>query len=211
MRLEVRRLGLVDFDDAYDLQCRLAASATAGRGFLLLLEHPPVFTLGKNADPRNVLDPHGIPVRRTDRGGDVTYHGPGQLVGYPIVDVRRMGVRAFVGLLQESIVDLLREFGVRAWTEARRVGVWASRGKIASIGLRVRRGVSMHGFALNVSNDLTPFGYINPCGMPCAPVTSMSLELGRAVPVEEAASLFRLRVGGGDRIPRQGSCGGMGL
>ena len=195
MKVEVRRLGLLGFDEAWDLQRRLAAEVTPRRGFLLLLEHPPVFTLGKNADPRNVLDAGDIPVRRIDRGGDVTYHGPGQLVGYPLVDVRRMGVRAFVRSLEGSIVDLLEGFGVRAWPKEGCVGVWASRGKIASLGLRVRKGVSTHGFALNVSNDLSPFARINPCGQPGCAMTSLSLELGRPVPVGEAASRFRLRFG----------------
>ncbi len=193
MELEVRRPGLVDFDAAWELQRRLAAEVTPERGFLLLLEHPPVFTLGKNADPANVLDPGGIPVRRIDRGGDVTYHGPGQLVGYPLVDVRRMGVRAFVESLEESLLELLGGLGVAARRRRGCVGVWTERGKIASIGVRVRRGVSTHGFALNVSNDLAPFRRIHPCGVPGCPMTSVSAELGRKVGVGEAASRFRLR------------------
>jgi lipoyl(octanoyl) transferase len=183
----------VEFDAAWNLQRDLAARVTPARGFLLLLEHPPVITLGKNADPRNVLDPRGVPVRRIDRGGDVTYHGPGQLVGYPIVDVRKMGVRAFVAALEDSIIDLLAGYGVEGRRRGKTVGVWTSRGKIASLGVRVSRGISTHGFALNVSNDLAPFGRINPCGEPGCPVTSLSLELGRGVPVAEAASRFRLR------------------
>ncbi len=193
MKVEVRRLGLVDFGAAWDLQRELVPSVTPRRGYLLLLEHPPVFTLGKNADARNVLDPRGIPVRRIDRGGDVTYHGPGQLVGYPVVDVRRLGVRSFVRSLEDSLVDLLGKLGVRAWRKEGCTGVWASRGKIASLGIRVRRGISTHGFALNVCNDLAPFGFINPCGQPGCAMTSISLELGRTVPVDEAASRFRLR------------------
>ncbi len=192
MKAEVRRLGLVDFDAAWDLQRRLAASVTPRRGYLLLLEHPPVFTLGRNADARNVLDPRGIPVRRIDRGGDVTYHGPGQLVGYPIFDVRGMGVRRFVESLEGALVDLLAGFGVGAWRREGSVGVWASRGKIASLGVRVSRGISSHGFALNVSNDLEPFRRINPCGQAGCAMTSLSLELGRTVAVEEAAARFRL-------------------
>lgn len=193
MRLEVRRLGLVEFDEAWELQRRLAETVTPERGFLLLLEHPPVFTLGKHADPRNVLDPGGIPVKAIDRGGDVTYHGPGQLVGYPLVDVRRLGVKRFVRSLEESLAETLGRFGIASRRREDCVGVWTERGKIASIGVRVCRGVSMHGFALNVSNDLSPFGRIHPCGQPGCPVTSMALELGRPVSVEEAASRIRLR------------------
>jgi lipoyl(octanoyl) transferase len=195
MKVEVRRLGSVPFDEAWELQRRLAAEASPERGFLLLLEHPPVYTLGKNGDPANVLDAGDIPVRRIDRGGDVTYHGPGQLVGYPIVDVRRLGVRGFVESVEGSIVDLLRGLGVPSWRKPRCVGVWAAGGKIASIGVRVSRGISTHGFALNVSNDLEPFARINPCGVPGCAVTSVSRELGRAATVEEAAGRFRLRFG----------------
>ncbi|HXG62613.1 MAG TPA: lipoyl(octanoyl) transferase LipB [Planctomycetota bacterium] len=195
MNLEVRRLGLVEFDEAWALQRRLAEEVTPGRGFLLLLEHPPVFTLGKNADPRNILDPRGIPVRRIDRGGDVTYHGPGQLVGYPILDVRKIGVRRFVRSIEDALVRTLAALGVRARRREDCVGVWTAGGKIASIGIRVRRGVSTHGFALNVSMDLRPFEYINPCGRPGCPVTSVERELGRPVAVEEVASRFRLRFG----------------
>jgi lipoyl(octanoyl) transferase len=191
--VERRQLGRVDFDRAWELQRELARDVTPDRGFLLLLEHPPVFTLGKNGNEANILDPHGIPVRRIDRGGDVTYHGPGQLVGYPIVDLRAIGVRRFIRTLEDSLLDLLAALGVRARRRGSSVGVWSSRGKIASIGVRVARGVSMHGFSLNVSNDLTPFGYIHPCGVVGGEVSSVSLELGRPVPVETAADRFRLR------------------
>jgi lipoyl(octanoyl) transferase len=193
MDVEVRRPGLMEYGAAWDLQRALAREVTPERGFLLLLEHPPVYTLGRNGDAANVLDPRGIPVVRVDRGGDVTYHGPGQLVGYPIVDVRRIGVKRFVTGLEAAVVDVLASLGVPARRKEGCVGVWASRGKIASLGVRVSRGVSTHGFALNVSNDLEPFLRIHPCGQPGCAVTSASLELGRSVAVAEAADLFRLR------------------
>ncbi|HXX92152.1 MAG TPA: lipoyl(octanoyl) transferase LipB [Planctomycetota bacterium] len=192
MRIERRRLGLVDYDEAWALQRELALQATPELGFLLLLEHPPVITLGRNGDPGNILDPHGIPVRRVDRGGDVTYHGPGQLVGYVIRDLGRLGVRRHVRSLEASLLELLAGLGLRARRKESCVGVWAQGGKIASIGVRVSRGVSMHGFALNVSNDLAPFGYIHPCGTPGCATTSVSAELGRPVPVDEAADRFQL-------------------
>jgi lipoyl(octanoyl) transferase len=194
--IERRRLGLVDYDEAWALQRELAEKATADQGFLLLLEHPPVFTLGRNGDLANVLDPHGIPVKRIDRGGDVTYHGPGQLVGYLIRDLGRIGVRRHVRSLEASLTALLSGLGVPARRKESCVGVWAAGGKIASIGVRVSRGVSMHGFALNVSNDLSPFRYIHPCGIPDCATTSVSAELGRAVSVDEAAERFQLRTGG---------------
>jgi lipoyl(octanoyl) transferase len=131
---------------------------------------------------------------RIDRGGDVTYHGPGQLVGYPLVDVRRIGVRRFIRSLEDSLIGLLEEHGVPARRKEGCVGVWSARGKIASIGVRVRQGVSMHGFALNVCDDLEPFTRINPCGMPGCAVTSMKLELGRDVTVDGVADRFRLRL-----------------
>lgn len=193
MDVEVRRLGLVEYGAAWDLQRALAKDVTPDRGFLLLLEHPPVFTLGRNGKPSNVLDAGDIPVVRVDRGGDVTYHGPGQLVGYPILDVRRIGPRRFVEGLEASLVDVLKATGVDARRKRACVGVWTAKGKIASIGVRISRGVSTHGFALNVSNDLAPFARINPCGVPGCALTSVSAELGRAVPVEEVADRFRLR------------------
>ena len=195
MDVEVRRLGLVEYGAAWDLQRALARDVTPDRGFLLLLEHPPVFTLGRNGKASNVLDPGDIPVVRVDRGGDVTYHGPGQLVGYPILDVRRLGVRRFVEGLELSLVDCLAAMGVDARRKRGCVGVWAPKGKIASIGVRVSRGVSTHGFALNVSNDLAPFARINPCGQPGCAVSSVAAELGRGVTTGEVVDRFRLRFG----------------
>lgn len=193
MKVEVRRLGIVEYGAARDLQCDLASRVSQERGFLLLLQHPPVFTLGRNADERNVLDAGGIPVVRTDRGGDVTYHGPGQLVGYPIVDVRRMGVRRFVGALEDSVIDLLERYGVRAGRRVGCGGVWAPGGKIASLGLRIRQGVSQHGFSINVALDLSPFRRINPCGTSGCAVTSLERETGCPVSLDEVSDRFRLR------------------
>lgn len=197
MKIERRRLGLVPFEEAWALQRELAARVTPDHGYLLLLEHPPVYTLGRNAKESNVLDPRGIPVVRIDRGGDVTYHGPGQLVGYLLRDLQKIGVRRHVRSLEDSILGLLGLLGVEGRRKGDCVGVWAAGGKIASIGVRVSRGVSMHGFALNVGGDLEPFGRINPCGIPRCAVTSVSRERGRAATVEEAAERFQLRSAGG--------------
>lgn len=195
MDVEVRRLGPTDYGAAWDLQRSLAKDVTPERGFLLLLEHPPVYTLGRNGDVRNVLDPRGIPVVRADRGGDVTYHGPGQLVGYPILDIRRLGVKRFVTGLEDALVECLAALGVPARRRPGCVGVWASKGKIASLGVRVSRGISTHGFALNVSNDLEPFSRIHPCGQPGCAVSSVTLERGSPASVDEAAERFRLPFG----------------
>jgi lipoyl(octanoyl) transferase len=155
----------------------------------VLLEHPPVFTLGRNAKTENVLDAGAIPVVRTDRGGDVTYHGPGQLMGYPILTLRarRIGIREHVLRMERAIVAGLAAMGVKARRREDCVGVWTERGKIASIGVRVAKGRTMHGFALNVSCDLAPFGRINPCGVPACAVTSVSRELGREATVTDAS------------------------
>jgi lipoyl(octanoyl) transferase len=152
------------------------------------LEHPPVFTLGMNASESHVLAPGDIPVVQIDRGGQVTYHGPGQLVVYPLVDLRRakLGVRDLVTALERSVIDLAGEFGVTA--EARRgaPGIYVGERKLGSIGIRVRRGSSYHGLAVNVNLDLEPFRRINPCGYQGLEMTQLA-ELGGAGSVASAA------------------------
>lgn len=141
-----------------------------------LTEHPPVFTLGLNASREHVLDPGDIPVVQIDRGGQVTYHGPGQLMIYPLIDLKRaaLGVRDLVTALEQSVVDLLRDEGVAASSRADAPGVYVDGRKVASVGLRVRRGASYHGMALNVDLDLEPFSRINPCGMRGLAVTDFT-------------------------------------
>lgn len=131
-----------------------------------LVEHPPVFTQGQAGKPEHLLGPGEIPVVQTDRGGQVTYHGPGQLVAYPLLDLRRlkMGVRDLVTALEQTLVSLLASYGIEAYARPDAPGVYVEGAKIASLGLRVRRGCSFHGLALNVAMDLEPFARINPCG-----------------------------------------------
>jgi lipoyl(octanoyl) transferase len=133
---------------------------------LWLVEHPPVFTLGQAGRPEHVLNPGDIPVVRTDRGGQVTYHGPGQIIAYLMLDLRRagIGVKRLVNLLEQSVIDILADDGIAAAARSDAPGVYVDRAKIASVGLRVRRGCSYHGIALNVNVDLAPFQRINPCG-----------------------------------------------
>lgn len=133
---------------------------------LWLLEHPPVFTQGLAGKPEHLLNPHEIPVIQTDRGGQITYHGPGQLMLYALLDLKRLGYgpRRLVRNLEQVVIQLLAELGIDAAGRDDAPGVYVDGGKICSIGLRVRRGCSYHGIALNVENDLTPFSYINPCG-----------------------------------------------
>ncbi|ESQ17512.1 MAG: hypothetical protein N838_00135 [Thiohalocapsa sp. PB-PSB1] len=142
---------------------------------LWLLEHPPVFTLGQAGRLEHVRSPGDIPVLQTDRGGQVTYHGPGQLVAYLLLDLRRagIGVKRLVHLLEESVITLLAEQGIDASTRLGAPGVYVNSAKIASIGLRVRRGCCYHGIALNVDLDLEPFQRINPCGYPGLQVTRL--------------------------------------
>ena len=133
---------------------------------LWFCEHPPVFTLGLNAAKEHLLAPGDIPVVQIDRGGQVTYHGPGMLMVYPLIDIRRakIGVRTLVTALEQSVVDLLADFGVDAAAKPEAPGVYVEERKVASVGLRIRRGASFHGMALNVDGDLEPFSRINPCG-----------------------------------------------
>ncbi|MEJ2423870.1 MAG: lipoyl(octanoyl) transferase LipB [Candidatus Thiodiazotropha sp.] len=146
---------------------------------LWLLEHPPVYTLGQAGKPEHLLAPGLIPVIKTDRGGQVTYHGPGQLVAYLLLDLRRagLGVRALVTLLEEAVIGMLRDHQIPASPRRDAPGVYVGERKLASLGLRVRHGCSYHGLSLNVDMDLEPFSRINPCGYPGLAVTQLA-ELG---------------------------------
>ena len=178
----VHRLGLVEYQEAWEEQRRLVeACRTDGRGRLLLLEHPPTYTFGARRRQEHLLLPEatlaelGAAVHRVDRGGDVTFHGRGLLVAYPIFDLRRwnQGPRWYVRSLEETLIEALAAFGIAARQTPGRPGVWVGDAKIAAIGVRVSRGVTSHGFALNVDPDLRYFSYIVPCGLPDATVTSM--------------------------------------
>lgn len=173
----VRHLGRV----AYEPTWRAMQRFTDERGpetpdEIWFLEHLPVYTLGMSADPAHVLAPGDIPVLRIDRGGQVTYHGPGQLVAYPLIDLRRagLGVRDLVTALEQSVIDYAACFGIAAAARREAPGVYVGGRKLASVGLRVRRGGSYHGLALNVCMDLEPFRRINPCGYEGLEVTQLA-------------------------------------
>ncbi|MFZ3209285.1 MAG: lipoyl(octanoyl) transferase LipB [Geobacteraceae bacterium] len=170
-------LGMIEFTKAYALQERLSAEVAAGAAdeTLLLLEHPPVYTTGSGGRTENILDPD-IRVIRTNRGGDVTWHGPGQLVGYPVIDLARRGrdLHRYLRFLEELLIALAVGFGVSASRVAGLTGVWTEQGKLASIGVGVRRWVTMHGFSFNVMPDLSPFNSINPCGIRACSVASLA-------------------------------------
>ena len=163
----IRRLGRVEYEPTWRAMQRFTETRDAAtRDEIWFLEHPPVFTLGLAGRREHVLAPGDIPVVHVDRGGQVTYHGPGQLVVYPLIDLKRarLGIRDLVTCLEASVIEMCSELGVEAETRCDAPGVYVSGRKLASIGLRVRRGGSFHGLALNVSNDLEPFTRINPCG-----------------------------------------------
>jgi lipoyl(octanoyl) transferase len=196
--LQVIRAGVVPYEQAWEMQREVHARRVAGDGpdTLLLLEHPSVYTAGKRTEPHE-RPVDGTPVVDVDRGGKITWHGPGQLVGYPIVALPDpVDVVAYVRRLEGALIDVCAALGVTAGRVEGRSGVWLpadepGRGfrperKVAAIGIRVARGVTMHGFALNCDPDLGAFGSIVPCGIPDAGVTSLSAELGRDVPVAEA-------------------------
>ena len=185
---KVRELGRVEYGKAFDLQQELATERKQGLigDQLLLLEHPHVITLGRNGHRENVLAGDdvlrrtGISFHPTNRGGDVTYHGPGQLVGYPILDLRewKRDVVGYVRAIEQVLIDTLADFGIAAGRIPKLTGVWVGERKIAAIGVHISRWVTSHGFALNVSTDLSYFQYIVPCGL-TKPVTSMA-QLGAA-------------------------------
>ena len=191
----VRWLGTVDYEPCCRAMQRFTDerdAATADE--MWLLEHPPVFTLGMAADRSHVLAAGDIPVVQTDRGGQVTYHGPGQLVAYVLLDLRRLGlpVRALVTRLEQAVIGLAAAHGITAEGRRDAPGVYVQGRKLASLGLRVRRGASYHGLALNVDVDLAPFARINPCGMAGLAVTSLA-ELGIGGGVEAAGREFARR------------------
>ncbi len=197
---QVRDLGSMRYADAFRLQQDLVARRKADEipDQMLFVEHPHVITLGRSAHDENVLarpellERAGIELHHTDRGGDVTYHGPGQAVGYPIVDLRKWkrDVVAYVRGLEQALIDALREFGIASERVQGATGVWTSAGKIAAIGVHISRWITSHGFALNIDTDLDYFRYIVPCGL-TKPVTSMRA-LGSAAPrAEVTAALAR--------------------
>jgi lipoyl(octanoyl) transferase len=197
--LDVRRLGRLDYGQGLDLQAALVNERRAGTiaDTLLLLEHPPVITLGvkTRGKPTNIvaspeaLAAEGVSVFETGRGGDITYHGPGQLVGYPIFDLRpdRCDVHRYVRDIEEALIMALRDFGIEGGRLEGKTGVWVGPAgreeKIAAIGVRISRWITSHGFALNVSTNLEHFRLIVPCGIADRGVTSMERVLGRPVPM----------------------------
>jgi lipoate-protein ligase B len=193
-------LGLTRYADALAHQRELQAQRKAGEieDTLLLTEHRPVFTLGRFADGGNLLVPEaalparGIEYVRVERGGDITYHGPGQLVAYPILDLTAFGrdVHRYIRGLEETAIRLLAGYGVQGERRRGTPGVWVGPRKIASVGVHIGRWVTMHGIAINIDMDLSPFELINPCGLAGMEMTSIAQELARPIPVADAKARF---------------------
>ncbi|MBL3599004.1 MAG: lipoyl(octanoyl) transferase LipB [gamma proteobacterium endosymbiont of Lamellibrachia anaximandri] len=175
--LLIRQLGLQPYETTWQAMRDYTDNRDAkSRDELWLLQHPPVFTLGQAGKPEHLLRPGAIPIIKSDRGGQVTYHGPGQLIAYLMLDLRRanIGVRALVSLLEQGVIDLLATQGIDAAARSDAPGVYVDGSKIAALGLRVRHGCSFHGLSLNVDMDLEPFSRINPCGHPGLTVTQLA-------------------------------------
>ena len=219
MNVYCRDLGQMDYKACWDLQQTLFDALTAGKtnrtaapesatpsseeaGTILLVEHPPVYTLGKSGHAENLLvgrealEAMGAQFFHIDRGGDITFHGPGQLVCYPILDLERLGIglRAYIDALEESVIRTVAEYGIRAERIAGASGVWiveegAAPRKICAIGVRSSRYITMHGFALNVTTDLEWFSRINPCGFTDRGATSIERETGAKVPMDDVKRL----------------------
>jgi lipoate-protein ligase B len=191
----------IGYKEAWELQLDLVAARKAGHvsDVILLVEHPPVFTLGRRGGRENLavseefLKERGIPIVHVERGGNITYHGPGQLVGYPIMDLHAAGlsVTDYVGSLEDVMIRTAAHWGVRAGRNRLNRGIWVGNSKLGSIGIAIRRGISFHGFAFNVNLSLEPFSWINPCGLQGIGVTSMELELGHELPMNEVREQLR--------------------
>jgi lipoate-protein ligase B len=202
MGLRVEQLGEVPYQEAHELQLQLLEQLRAApdrEGVCLLLEHPSLFTLGRNGSAVHItvsedfLASKGIEMIRVERGGQVTWHGPGQLVAYFIVNLRRnrLGVAAFVDRLEAIMLAVADRFAIQAGRDKRNHGIWCADRKLGSVGIAVRHGISFHGLALNVRPDLEPFSWINPCGMAGVQMTTMERELGERVSMDAVRQVMQ--------------------
>ncbi len=207
-------VGRKDYKECWDYQEKLLAEVVAdkrlsgkpsAKNHFLLVEHPHVYTLGKSGDEKNLLANAGFLKKieatyyKINRGGDITYHGPGQIVGYPIIDLEyyKIGVREYIEKMEDAIIATIAEYGLEGSRKEGATGVWLNAEhkvrarKICAIGVRVSRYVTMHGFALNVNTDMRYFNYINPCGFTSYGVTSIQQELGKEIPMEEVKNILK--------------------
>ena len=188
MEFIVKDLGLCDYNEALLSQenTRSQLIKNSGKNTLFLLEHNHTYTLGKNGNPNNILNKN-CELFQTDRGGDVTYHGPGQLVGYPIINLKTMGlgIRSYVSNIEQLLIDVLYDYGINASIKQGLTGVWIDDRKIASIGIRVSQWITTHGFALNVNTDMNYFSNIISCGIDNVSMTSMEKELNKKISISD--------------------------
>lgn len=188
-KLQIIKKGQVPYKEAWAFQRELHAKRLAGRipDTLVLLEHPPVYTLGKNAGDKNLIDARDADVIQSDRGGDITWHGPGQIVGYPIINLEdhKKSVSWYMRNLEEVIIQTVARFGIESDRISGLTGVWVGNQKVAAMGVRLSRWVTMHGFALNVRPDMSYFDGMIPCGIEGKEVTSLKELLGREISIEE--------------------------
>ncbi len=185
--LHIRSLGLVEYEPTWHTMQRFTAERTADSADeIWLVQHPPTFTQGQAGKPEHLLNPTAIPVVKIDRGGQITYHGPGQIVAYLLLDLRRwkINVRELVRLMEQAVIDVLAEYGVAAHGREEAPGVYVGDAKIAALGLKIKKGCCYHGLAFNVDMDLSPFSSVNPCGYRGLRVTQV-IECGITVPIEE--------------------------
>ena len=192
-RVLVRTLGLVDYQDTWDAMRRFTSARDASNNDeIWLLEHAPVFTQGQAGKPEHLISPGDIPVVKTDRGGQVTYHGPGQLIMYFMIDLKRrgLGIRDMVSLLENAVIKMLAENNVKALARKDAPGVYVDDAKVASLGLRVSRSCTYHGLSVNVDMDLEPFSRINPCGLTDISVAQLSGLFDMDVDLMETAELL---------------------
>jgi lipoate-protein ligase B len=198
-------LGLIDYQEAWALQQKLVAARVAKtiiHDIMLFLEHPAVFTLGRRGGLENLLvskaflQDADIPVVQVERGGFITYHGPGQIVVYPLMNLhaRRIGVKEFVGAMETAMIQTANNWHIAAERNPLNSGIWVGPQKMGSIGIALRKGVSFHGLALNVNLDLTPFSWIQPCGLQGVGMTSMQQESGQQLPMNEVMSVLKDRL-----------------
>jgi len=195
--MQIKDLGMVDYQSTVDAMQSFTLERDADtEDELWLLEHHPVFTQGANGDPSHILMDSTIPIVTTDRGGQVTYHGPGQLIAYTLIDIRRakMGVRQMVTHLEQTVVNILTHYNIDAYARQDAPGVYVDERKIASLGLRVKRGACYHGLSLNIDMDLAPFNFINPCGyagMEVIDMTSLGLDITMTEAKQQFVSAFQ--------------------
>jgi lipoyl(octanoyl) transferase len=202
LAIEARWLGRVNFADALKLQEKIVEQKRShphAGDIVLLLEHDPVYTIGRTPDQSSLRGGSHLahPFFRINRGGQATYHGPGQLMGYPIIDLRHCGqdLHKYLRWIESLLIEFLADFEIEAHSRPGLTGVWVQQRKIASIGVGVRHWITMHGFALNVCGDLSAFDHITPCGISNVMMTSMERETGKAVSVVEAAAAFEKLIG----------------